>query len=149
LKSVLILLIGACALLADGGSVVLRKQAGPLLITVFGTPRVGVSDFSVLVQKANDPVLDADVELRVDDAVARAVHGTNKLMYAAAVRLAHAGKLPIAVRVGGLEVSGEIQVEPEAPPIVAYWPYFALVPLAIVLFALNQCVKSKRRVRRL
>jgi hypothetical protein len=136
-------------LLADGGAILLRKQAGPLLITVFGTPRVGLTDFSVLVQKENDPVLDADVELRVGDSAARATPGANKLMYLAAIRLTRAGKVPITVRVGDVEVTGAIQVEPQPPPLVAYWPYFAVVPLAIMLFALNQSLKNRRRLRRL
>lgn len=130
--------------MADGGAILLRKQAGPLLITVFGTPRVGSSDFSVLVQRANDPVLDADVELRVADVAAHARHGVNRLMYTANIELEHAGNTPIAVRVGNVEVTGEIQVEPEAPPLVAYWAYLGVVPLAILLFALNQWLKSKR-----
>jgi hypothetical protein len=150
LKTLLALLIGACALMADGGAILLRKQAGPLLITAFGAPRVGPSEISVLVQDTKkNPVLDAEVELRAGDSDVRAVHGTNRLMYTAVVQLPRAGKMPITIRVGALQVSGEIQVEPEPSPVIAYWPYFALVPLAVALFALNQWLKSKRRVRRL
>lgn len=144
------LLISASVLMADGGRILLRKQAGPMLVTAFGTPRVGPTDITVLVQGPNgSPVLDADVNIRAGDSDVRAIPGTNKLMYTAVVRLPRAGKVPLIIRVGAIEVSGEIQVEPEAPPLIAYWPYFALVPLGVALFTLNQWLKSKRRVRRL
>lgn len=150
-------LIATTWLFADGGQVLLRKQSGPLVITVFGAPQAGASDISVLVQRAADrsAVLDATVWLRIADFQVRAIHknATNKLLYAAPVKLAHAGKLHLQITVttqGRTEiVYGDIDVAPETPAVIAYWPYFALVPAAILLFAVNQRLKSKRRVRRL
>jgi hypothetical protein len=145
-----LLLLGASLLLADGGAILLRKHAGPLLITAFGMPRVGPSEISVLVQDRNfNPVLDADIEIAVGYSVVHAVHGPNKLLYTAIVELPCAGKIPIIIKSGEFEVTGEIEVEPQTPPLVAYWPYFAVVPVIVALFALNQWLKSKRRVRRL
>lgn len=157
MKLVTLLLIAAALLSADGGSVLLRKQSGPFLITVFGTPQVGSTDFSVLVQNASDrsAILDAYVELRIGDAQARATHqqATNKFLYAASVALSHAGKshLEVSVTSNGRTaiVDGDIVVLPAASPLIAYWPYFALVPVAILLFALNQWLKKKRDLRRL
>lgn len=150
-------LITALCLCADGGPVLLHKRAGAFIVTVFGTPRVGTSDLSVFVQNAPDrsTVLDADVDLRVADVSIRATHesATNKLLYAAAVKLNHAGKERLEVtirRAAATDVAeGDIMIAAASSPIVAYWPYFALIPAVILLFALNQWLKSKRRVRRL
>jgi hypothetical protein len=150
---------------ADGGTIILRKQAGPLTISVFGSPeplRVGAGDLSVMVQKSDDnsSVLDANVKLRlshsssegISEVFAPATHAnaTNKLLYAARVNLPAQGvwKLVAIVdsKLGNAEVAGEINVMPPQPPIVAYWPYFAVVPLIIVLFVINQWLKSKRKI---
>jgi hypothetical protein len=157
LKLAALLLLAAALLFADGGSVLLRKQSGGLLITVFGTPQAGATDFSVLVQNAENraPVLDANVTLQIGNAHVRATHeqATDKLLYAAPMKLAHAGKSHLEVTVAWHEetasIDGDINVASQAPPLVAYWPYFALVPAAILLFALNRWLKGKRRVRRL
>jgi hypothetical protein len=131
-------------LVADGGGILLQKKAGALLVTAFGTPRVGASEISVLVQRNGDPVLDAEVNVRVGESAAHAVHAANKLMYTAVLELARTGKTPIVITIGQVKVTGEVQVQ---PPVV-YWPYYAVLPAAIALFALNQWLKSKRRVRR-
>ncbi len=149
-------LVPVTLLLADGGTVLLKKQTGPFVITIFGTAQAGVSDISVLVQNSADrsPLLDATVWLQVGHARTKLTHeqATNKLLYAAPVKLIHAGEWQLKVtlesqgRTGIAE--GEIEVAPGVAPIVAYWPYFALVPLVVLLFALNQWLKNKRNVRR-
>lgn len=162
------LLLGAAALLpGDGGTLVLRKQAGPLTISVFSSPeplRVGAADLSVMVQKSRDnsAVLDATVRVHlrqsaidgIAEVVAPARHdqASNKLLYAAHVNLASAGKWQLAATVetpdGSAEVASTINVEPRQAPIIAYWPYFAVVPLLVLLFAINQLLKSRRNVNR-
>ncbi|HTU45678.1 MAG TPA: hypothetical protein VMF91_11485 [Bryobacteraceae bacterium] len=142
-------------LYADGGSVLLRQQSNGFLLTVFGTPQVGTADISVLVQNASDrsPILDAEVRLRTADFSARATHeqATNKLLYAALVDLPRAGKYHLQVQVASngktAVADGVLDVAPAAPSWIAYWPYFALVPAAMLLFVLNQWLKN-RRVRR-
>src|SRR5436189_89842 len=57
-------------LLADGGAVLLSKEAGPFTITLFGSPnplRAGKADLSVLVQRQKDKsnVLDAGTMVRL------------------------------------------------------------------------------------
>jgi hypothetical protein len=144
-------------LFADGGSVLLRKQSGSFLITVFGTPQVGTTDFSVLVQNALDhsPVLDASVDIRVAHNIQPATHeqATNKLLYAASINFFRPGRYSMQVNAWrngyGGSIDGDIIVAPASPPLVAYWPYFAVIPAAIFLFILNQRLKSRRRVRRL
>lgn len=150
-------LLTVIPLFADGGAVLLHKSAGQFVVTVFGTPQVGTSDLSVFVQNAQDrnPVLDAEVTLRLGGASVRATHeaATNKLLYAANVELSHAGRthLEVTIERAGerVVIEGDLDVMPASPPILAYWPYFALVPTAILLFALNQRLKNKRRVSRL
>ncbi len=156
-------LVAAASMLADGGTLVLRKQAGPLTISVFSSSdplRVGPADLSVMVQRVNDKseVLDASVKLHlthsgpegIAEVFAPATHAnaTNKLLYASHVNLPTAGLWRLTAIVdsknGSAEVAGEVTVRPPQQPILAYWPYFAVVPLIIALFIVNQWLKLKR-----
>lgn len=145
---------------ADGGTLQFRKQAGPFTVTLFSAPvplRAGAADLSVLVQDAEENTLvDGAVTLLLSksdqpDIVAEATtaRATNKLLYAARVDLPEAGKWRVQVRVnrGGSNaaVDGEISVLPEEAPLLTYWPYFAVVPIGLVLFVLNQWLKGKQR----
>ena len=150
-------------LFADGGTVQLRKQVGSLMITVFSTPvplRVGIADLSTMIQKAGDQtaVLDGTVMLHLAKSGEREIlvaatpaQATNKLLYGARVTLPSSGdwRLHVYVTVRGeaAEVSGQIDVLPEQPPLVAYWEYFMVVPVGVTLFAMNQHLKSRRLVR--
>lgn len=160
-RTVLLLLLAAGAAHADGGTVRIRDDAGPLRITVFSAPeplRAGAADLSVLVQRRDGdaPVLDADVVLHLDDPAAtgaieaRATRAaaTNKLFYAAAVTLPVAGvwKLRVAVRDAGEDftLTGELPVDAPPPRLLALWPYLALPPLAVLLFAAREWRKHRR-----
>jgi hypothetical protein len=150
-------------LLADGGALVLRNQSGPLIISVFSSPTpltAGPADLSVLVQDASNhmAILDALVMLRLHPAgggneinvIATHAQATNKLLYAYRVIFPSdsSGDWRLTVRVetttASAETEGTLRAAPPTPAVVAYWPYFALVPLMIALFALNQWLKSKR-----
>ena len=163
----MLLQASASILFADGGTLVLRKQAGPLMISIFSsheTLRVGPNDFSVMVQKADDhsTLLDATVKVRlttvtsdgISELYAPATHAnaTNKLLYAAAVNVPSTGAWKLVADVetkqGNAEVVGEVHVLPPQPPILAYWPYFAVLPLILILFVLNQWLKRKRGATR-
>ncbi len=156
---------GSIALLfADGGTLQFHKKAGPFLITVFSAPvplRAGSADFSVMVQdeQDNSPVLDAGVRLRLSKtgeaqlkATATTAQATNKLLYAATVDVPAPGQWLVGVEIarGGATVfaSGEVKVLPEEPPLFAYWLYFAVVPLGILLFGINQWLKTSRNSKR-
>jgi hypothetical protein len=161
-----ILLLPICtgALLADGGSLLVRQNAGPLTISVFSSPeplRVGAGDISVMVQRSDDKstVLDATVKLHlthttpdgISEVFVPATHAkaTNKLLYASQVNLASEGPWKLVATVdskaGSAEVAANINVTPAEPRILAYWPYFAVVPLIVILFAINQWLKAKRK----
>lgn len=158
-RLVLTCLFVTLRLCGDGGTVQFRKQAGPLLITVFSAPtplRAGVADFTVLVQNSHDTgvVLDAEVVLtlsKVDasDISVPATHAqaTNKLLYAAHPVLPAAGdwRLIVSVKSQGTAVSvdGVITVMPTQPSIMAYWLYIAMAPAGILFFVVNQWLKSR------
>lgn len=155
LKFVAVSLLAACALFADGGPVLLRQQSGPFLVTVFGAPQAAPTDLSVLVENARDrtPLLDADVVFHIAGDSVRATHdqASNKLLYAALVNFSQPGPSRLAITVtqrgSTATLSAAINVAPAPAPVLAYWPYFALVPAAILLFALNQWLKQKRRAQ--
>jgi hypothetical protein len=166
-RLVVALLSNTALLLADGGTLVLRKRAGPFRITIFSSPqplRVGPADLSVMVQQLTNesPVLDAKVSLHlthshtegIREVYVPATHAeaTNKLLYAARVNLPTAGSWQLAATVdsknGGAKVAGELAVLPPQPPVIAYWPYFAVLPLIAILFAMNQWLKSERKITR-
>jgi hypothetical protein len=152
-------------LLADGGALVLHERTGPLVVNMFAAPvplRAGSADLSVLLQNASDnsAVLDGSVHVELigpggqhADAAATHAGATNKLLFAANVDLSAPGEWRVIVT--GMQhdqrwrVSGLIVVRPGEPARIAYWPYFAVVPIAIALFALNQWLKRKRKAERL
>jgi hypothetical protein len=153
----------AALLYGDGGIVQFRQEAGPFVVTLFSTPsplRAGPAYLSVLVESAQNqsPVLDASVVLQLRDAQgtevnAPATHGqaTNKLLYAALPVIPKAGNWAIRVKVTRNNetsmAAGTIQVLAAPPALIHYWPYFAIVPCAVGLFALNQYLKAKQRRR--
>lgn len=149
----------------DGGTVRIQHETGDLRITVFSAPeplRVGMADLSVLVQRrAGDrAVLDAEVEIVLSgpppaapiEVRATRENATNELLYAAAVELPAAGPWRLRVTVEHeretVEVSGELEVAPPAPPLVALWPYLVLPPAVVALFALREWLTHRRGVHR-
>jgi hypothetical protein len=162
----LLLISGVHILRADGGKVQLQKEAGPFLITLFSDPsevRVGRVDLSVLCQKSDDrsTVLDAKVFLHLTkpggaeivEFTLPASHeaATNKTLYAAHLDLPSPGKwrVKVDVRRGADEasVAGELTVLPKEPVLVTYWPFFIVVPLIALLFAINRRLRRGRELR--
>jgi hypothetical protein len=150
--------------IADGGTVRLMQAAGPFTITLFTTPAalgVGLADVSVLVQSraSSAALLDARVSIttvpppasRALPVTVEATHAaaTNKLLYAATVAMPVPGSWTVRVAVsdGGepAEVSCELPVAPAAAELARIWPYLAIPPLAVALFALHQWLAARRR----
>jgi hypothetical protein len=159
----LVLALAPLLLFADGGSLVLRKQVGPLTISIFSAPqplRVGSADLSVMVQQTNDrsTILDARVEINLikpgaDDisnisVAATHANSTNKLLYTALVTLPSPGVWRVVAEIksekGSGQVEGEINVLEQQPAIISYWADFALVPLIVLLFIINRWLKTNR-----
>ncbi len=140
------------------------RHAGGFSITLFSTPvplRAGPADLSVMVETEPDKtaVLDAAIILDLTKPGERSIQlnathsaAINKLLYATPVVFPSPGTWRINVRVQAkrapVNVSGTIEVFPEQAPAAAYWPYFAAVPVLVLLFGVNQWLKRKRRVQR-
>jgi hypothetical protein len=150
----------------DGGTLLFRKPAGPFIISVFAETvpvRVGTPDFSVMLERASDQssILDAtvDVHLKKTDsgtifevsAPATHARATNKLLYAAAPTIPSAGNWQLMVDVHTkteeASIAGGLPVENAEPPAVTHWQLFAVVPLMILFFVLNQWLRVRRRAR--
>ena len=104
------------------------------------------------------PVLDAQVSLRltkkenntISDITAPLRHdqATNKLLYAATLDLNnpshYRAEISVLTKQDTALVTGDIDVLPPEPPILAHWPYFVALPIVALLFVLNQRLKLKR-----
>lgn len=150
---------------ADGGLARVHAAAGPFAVTLFSAPtplRVGPADLSVLVQDAasDATVLDATVRLSLTppegsaarplELAASAAQATNKLLYAANAVLDRPGAWRVRIDVERGSAAGSVAttlpVEPAAPPLATLWPYLAIPPVAIALYALNQWLKRRTRL---
>jgi hypothetical protein len=162
-----LLVLAAALAFADGGKVQLQRKAGAFNITLFSTPspvRVGRTDFSVMVQNiaGSNPILDAGVTLHFVQrgpnsiaevsAPARHEKATDKLLYAAPVDLNATGKWRVEIEVqtrrDSALVTGDLDVWPPEPPLLAHWPYFVALPVVALLFAFNQRLKRRRALHR-
>jgi len=156
---VAVLLLVAAAARADGGRVRVRQDAGPFSITVFTAPEpacAGPVDVSVLVQDpaSGDAVLDAAVEVVLTSPErgpvlrANAEPGRNRLLHEAIVALPAPGtwRLDVVVRRGDASgtVSTVLPVEPPASRVLSIWPFLAVPPLAVALFALRGRLRRRR-----
>lgn len=159
LRSICALAVVAAPLFADGGVVLSRQESAAFVITVFAAPiplRSGPIDLTVLVQTrpALEPVLDASVSIRLDGdsnivAAATRSQAQNKLLYAATLKVPHAGAWRYTVSAkspaGRATISGAFEAAGPAPPLAAYAFYLAIPPILIAIFVLHQWL-SRRSV---
>jgi hypothetical protein len=164
LRLMFVLSVLASSLWADGGKLQFQRKAGAFSITLFTSPspvRAGRADLSVMVQNnaGQSPILDADVRLHLVrretksiseiSAPARREQATNKLLYAAQMDLNAPGHYRVEISVQTKNesalVTGDLEVLPPEPPLLAHWPYFVALPVVALLFVLNQRLKQKRR----
>lgn len=165
-RVVLLLACLSIQLFADGGTIILQKQAGDFEITVFSKSEVirgGSNDLSVLVQRPDrSTVMDATVLLHLERTqntgeimrlTGFATHGkaTDKMLYATAINIPATGQwhLNVDVSSGGkhANASGVINVLAPAPPLQNYWPIVAMVPLLMIAFVINRRLRAKFRAR--
>jgi len=157
-----LLLTPVVPVLADGGAVCAHDTIGPWIVTIFVAPatvRAGPVDLSVMVQDGRDaaPLLDAEVTLDISprdggipasSLAATHEQATNKLLYAVQFPLAAAGTWDVRAKVRrrgeAVETNCTFTAAEALPPVLAYWPYFALPPVAIALFALHQWLVGRR-----
>src|SRR6267142_4589556 len=156
-----VMILAQATAFADGGTVQLRTEAGPLVITVFSSPAplsAGPVDISLLLQNRTglEPVLDATVSLalRADtsgtEIRARPTReqAQNKLLYAAPVTLTESGKWRLAVTIlrngERTDATGTIDVAPAPEMAASYWGYIAFPPLMIVGFVVREWLLRRR-----
>lgn len=148
----LLLFVLPILLRADGGKLILHGDSAGETISLFADPypvRAGEPcDFSALIQRGPDAVLDGAVILQVGGLTLHPTHdaANNKLLFAATATLPTPGNLPISVSHGSARISGELAVTEPTPAVITYWPYFAVVPVAIGLFVLNRYLKRRREL---
>jgi len=149
-----VLAANPAALRADGGVLLLHRNAGPFSAAVFASPappRAGVVDLSVLVQMAEttEPVLDAEVEVTLRrDGEEKTIQATraqsqNRLLYSAPVTVS-AGDwtYTVTIRKDGrtAEIGGTVAIASSdgGTERIRYWPAFVAPLIAIALFAMHQ-----------
>ncbi len=171
---IILLLLFPGVVFADGGIIVSRQKVDGLDMTVFAAPaplRAGPVDVSLLVQdEKGNPVLDATVEMAWSSAASTApdwmppccsmekagqkipadrAHSQNKLFYSAMVPVKSAGTSQILLSVQrGKQLSlfsCDITAGPPQPPLLAYWMWLALPPVAIGGFVLHQRLSVPKR----
>lgn len=147
-----LLLLGFLSLPAtgDGGKLILQGQSAGETISLFADPypvRAGEAcDFSVLVQRGEEPVQDGSVRLSLGSQSFALSHknATNKLLFAGTAAVPTAGTLDVAVTHERSLVAGQLDVAGASAPVLSYWPYFAVLPIAAALFVLNRYLKRQR-----
>lgn len=170
LSLALALLAAAAIAHADGGRLRLHQSAGPFIVTLFTTPDplvAGPADFSIAVERAANQgsgqslIQDADVTLILtpaDNSSGRMVlttshaAATSRFLQAANFSLPHAGPWLVTVIVHqGNDTgrcSGSFIVEPVTLAGNDLALQVALIPLAILLFALHRGRKRAYRRKR-
>jgi len=144
---------------ADGGVVMCQRISAPFDITVFVNEmplRPGSADLSVLVERSNEhaAILDAQVFIELEHDAGTIIHAEatrsqarNKLLYCSLINLPVAGqwKMRVHVRHGSdvAEMLTDLVVATPQPVLLSYWKLFALPPVTIFLFIINQCLRRK------
>lgn len=151
----------------DGGTLILREERGPLVVTLLAEPiplRAGPVGFDVLVQSlaTGEPLLSADVLIRLLGPGAAGAHALevhaqvsgNRLFRGARVSLPSPGTWRVEVLVTGPEgreaaFHAPLELAAAQGPVRRYWAYIAATPLGLALLALHQarslCVRRGRR----
>lgn len=167
---VAILAFGTATAMADGGVVIGRQEKDGLTTTVFANPfpvRAGPTDFSVLLQRGSEPVLNEAVRFSfrksssggetyyppccsmkgAEGAVeATRTHSKNKLLQGAMMTVPESGDWLLEVHVGsnGTVLQFPFQAKPPKRPMESWWPFLALLPAAIAVYAWRTRLTSPR-----
>lgn len=145
---------------ADGGVVLFRQNSAPFTITLFSTEmplRPGLADFSVLLEQPDgrSPILDAQVLIELEHEAGTIIRteatrsqARNKLLYCSLINLPKSGKWKVRLHVtrgeSNAEVPGDLLVAVPQALLVSYWKLFALPPITITLFIINQWLRRRR-----
>lgn len=160
---------------ADGGRVVAEKSVDDYRIVLFANPsplRAGMADLSVFIEQDGKraPVLDAVVAFRLNklsrptpelawkgtgcvtpgqSVNARLGHTGNGLLYSAVLGIPEPGLWSLGVSIDPMGktslISFEVPVERALRPMQTMWPFVAILPIAIFLYAWRGFLLRKRR----
>jgi hypothetical protein len=164
--------LAAISCRGDGGAIIARESVNGLDVTVFASPvplRAGPVDVSVLLQEGDKLILDAAVEVawkpgstslpewlppcctmdsHAETIPALRAHSNNRFLYSAIVPMKSAGPSELVIRVSHCEreaaFSCDIDVQRPTPPVLAFWPWLVLPPVAIAGFAFHQSLTRSR-----
>ncbi len=161
-----VLLLFPALVRADGGTLRFSKQTGGYRITLFTYPtslRAGPVDFSVLVQslESEQPLLDVPVTIHVyperdpqrrRGGLASTTLATNKLFLAIPLELSEPGRWHVEVVVHSRRQSARAETDLEVAPPLPTWidlgMWIGWPALAILLFAIHQCLVRRDPKRR-
>jgi hypothetical protein len=145
---------------ADGGVVIFQRTSPPFIITLFSTEmplRPGPADLSVLVEGTyeHSPVLDAQVLIELEHEAGMIIRteatrsqARNKLLYCSLIDVPLSGQWKMRVHVvhgnNAAEMLSNLVVAAPQPVLVSYWKLFAVPPVTIVLFIINQWLRRRR-----
>jgi hypothetical protein len=145
---------------ADGGVVLFQQTSAAFTITLFSTEmplRPGVADLSVLLEQSDgsSPILDGRVFIELQHeagtiirAEATRSQARNKLLYCTLTNLPKSGQWKMRLHVtrgeSRAEVFSDLLVAAPQPVLVSYWQLFALPPVTITLFLINQWLRRRR-----
>src|SRR5262245_48545894 len=145
---------------ADGGVVMCQRISVPFDITLFVNEmplRPGPADISVLIERTNEhsAILDAHVFIELEHqtgaiilAEATRSQARNKLLYCSLINLPASGKWKIRVHVKHgndvAEMVNDLVVAAPTPLLIFYWKLFAIPPITITLFIINQWLRRRR-----
>jgi hypothetical protein len=145
---------------ADGGVVIFQRTSPPFIITMFSTEmplRPGPADVSVLLEKTegHSPILDAQVFIELEHEAGMIIRteatrsqARNKLLYCSLIDVPLSGQWKMRVHVihgnNAAEMLSNLVVAAPQPVLVSYWKLFAVPPVTIVLFIINQWLRRRR-----
>lgn len=145
---------------ADGGAALFQQNSASFSVTLFSTEiplRPGLADFSVLLEQLDGRslILDAQVSIELEHESGTIIRteatrsqARNKLLYCSLINLPKSGKWKVRLHVtrgeSSTEVLGDLLVAAPEPVLVSYWKLFALPPITITLFIINQWLRRKR-----
>jgi len=145
---------------ADGGVVMCQRVSAPFDITLFVNEmplRPGPADLSVLIKRTSEhsAILDANVFIELEHQTGVIIHAEatrsqarNKLLYCSLINLPFAGQWKMRVHVSHgndvAEMLSDLVVAAPTPLLVSYWKLFALPPITIILFIINQWLRRRR-----
>lgn len=162
----LLFLLSAAPLAADGGRIRLHQQAGPFVVTLFSTPDPlveGPADFSVAVERAGGQGLVEDAQVTLiftqpEDPegtriVVPATHqaATSRFLQAANLQLPRSGSWLVEVIVSAGDQAGECSARVDVLPRTAFrnqtlWQIL-VVPLLMLLYLVHQRRKARSAKR--